>query len=67
MEKIREIVSYNGYFEDFLRKQPVKVQNKIFKIIEIIEFQQHVPSVFLSQIRGAKGLFETKFRIGSDI
>lgn len=67
MEKIREIVSYKGYFEDFLRKLPVKVQNKIFKICEIIEFQQHIPSTFLSQIKGTKGLFETKFSLGSDI
>ncbi|HOX77866.1 MAG TPA: type II toxin-antitoxin system RelE/ParE family toxin [Bacteroidales bacterium] len=67
MEKIREIVSYKGYFEDFLRKQPEKVQNKIFKILEIIEFQQHIPSTFLSQIKGTKGLYETRFSLGSDI
>jgi len=30
MEKIREIVAYKNYFEDFLKAQPTKVQNKIF-------------------------------------
>ncbi len=37
MDKIREIVAYKHYFEDFLKKQPEKVQDKIFKIIEAIE------------------------------
>lgn len=66
MEKIRVIVSYKGYFEDFLRNQPVKVQNKIFGILEIIEFQQHVPSRFLKHIKGTSGLFETRINLGSD-
>jgi hypothetical protein len=34
MEKIREIIAYKNYFEDFLKEQPIKVQNKIFKILE---------------------------------
>ena len=34
MEKIREIIAHKNYFEDFLKKQPIKVQNKIFKILE---------------------------------
>ncbi len=52
MEKIREIVSYKGYFEDFLRQQPIKVQNKIYKILEIIEFQQRIPAKYLKHISG---------------
>lgn len=34
--KIREVISYKNYFEDFLKEQPIKVQDKIFKIIEAI-------------------------------
>jgi len=67
MEKIRTIISYKNYFEDFLRVQPVKVQNKIFKILEIIEFQQRIPSKYLKHIEGSEGLYETKFALGSDI
>jgi hypothetical protein len=37
MEKIREIVAYKHYFEEFLAKQPRKVQDKIFKVLEAIE------------------------------
>lgn len=67
MEKIRTIVAYRHYFEDFLRGQPVKVQNKIYKILEIIEFQQRIPSKYIKHIEGSDGLFETKFALGSDI
>jgi phage-related protein len=67
MEKIRTIVSYKNYFEDFLRIQPVKVQNKIFKTLEIIEFQQRIPSKFIKHIEGSEGLYETRFALGSDI
>jgi len=67
MEKIRIIISYKNYFEDFLRIQPVKVQNKIFKILEIIEFQQRIPSKYLKHVEGSDGLYETKFALGSDI
>ena len=67
MEKIRTIVAYKHYFEEFLAKQPVKVQNKIYKIFEIIEFQQYIPSRFLEHIKGTNCLYETKFSLGSDI
>ncbi|HED07957.1 MAG TPA: type II toxin-antitoxin system RelE/ParE family toxin, partial [Ignavibacteria bacterium] len=30
MEKIREVIAYKDYFENFLKKQPIKVQNKVF-------------------------------------
>ncbi len=45
MEKIREIVAYKYYFEDFLTKQPIKVQDKIFKILEAIETLERIPSI----------------------
>jgi phage-related protein len=67
LEKIRTIISYKGYFEEFLVNQPVKVQNKIFKILEIIEYQQRIPTRFIEHINGTEGLYETKFSLGSDI
>ena len=47
--------------------QPVKVQNKIYKILEIIEYQQIIPSKYLEHIKGTEGLYETKYSFGSDI
>jgi hypothetical protein len=37
MEKIREVIAYQDHFENFLKTQTEKVQNKIFKVIEAIE------------------------------
>jgi phage-related protein len=66
LEKIRTIVAYKDYFEEFLVKQPVKVQNKIYKIFEIIEYQQHIPIKYIEHIKGTEGLYETKFSLGSN-
>jgi phage-related protein len=67
MIKIREVVSYKNYFKNFLLEQPKKVQDKIFKIIEIIEYQQRIPEKYLKYIEGQKGLYEARISLGSDI
>jgi phage-related protein len=67
MERIRTIIAYKNYFKDFLVDQPQKVQDKVFKIIEIIEFQQRIPEKYLKHIEGTKGLYETRIKLGSDI
>ena len=67
MEKIRTIIAYKHYFEEFLIKQPIKVQDKIYKILEIIEYQQFIPKKYFEHISGTDGLYETKYSFGSDI
>lgn len=67
MEKIRTIVSYKGHFEKFLAEQPIKVQNKIYKILSIVEYQQQIPSQYIKHIEGTSGLYETRFSLGSNI
>jgi phage-related protein len=67
MEKIREIIAYRNHFEDFLKSQPVKVQNKIFKIIEAIETLERIPTTYLKLITGTNGLYEARIQLGSDI
>ncbi len=67
MEKIREIVAYKKYFEDFLTQQPTKVQDKIFKILEAIETLERIPTTYLKLIVGTNGLYEARIQLGSDI
>lgn len=67
MDRIRTVIAYRNYFKDFLLEQPQKVQDKIFKIIEIIEFQQRIPEKYLKHIEGTKGLYEARIKLGSDI
>jgi hypothetical protein len=61
MDKIREVIAYKNYFEDFLKKQPVKVQNKIFKIIEAIETLERISENYLKLITGTKGFMKQGF------
>jgi len=67
MERIRTVIAYKDYFKEFLLGQPQKVQDKIFKIIEIIEYQQRIPEKFLKHIEGQKGLYEARILLGSNI
>lgn len=67
MEKIIQVIAYKNYFEDFLLLQPVKVQDKIFKIIEAIETFERIPANYLKFIQGTKGLYEARIQLGSDI
>ncbi len=65
--KIREVIAYKNYFEDFLFGQPKKVQDKIFKIIEAIETLERVPSNYLKAMEGTNGLYEARIQLASNI
>ena len=67
MNKIREVIAYKHYFEDFLKDQTTKVQDKIFKIIEAIETLERVPSNYLKYLTGTDGLYEARIQLGSNI
>ena len=67
MNKVREVIAYKEYFEDFLKSQTIKVQDKIFKVIEIIETYERVPSQYLKAIIGSEGLYEARIKLASDI
>ncbi|MFO7844157.1 MAG: type II toxin-antitoxin system RelE/ParE family toxin [Bacteroidales bacterium] len=67
MNKIRETVAFKNYLEDFLLKQPRKVQNKIYKIIEAIEILEQIPSRYLRHIKNTDGLYEVRVHLGSNI
>jgi phage-related protein len=67
MEKIREIIAYRNYFEDFLKEQPQKVQDKIFKILEAIETLERIPTRYLVLIVGTNGLYEARIQLGTNI
>ena len=67
MPKIRTVIAYQNYFEDFLKRQPRKVQDKIFKIIEAIETLERIPSNYLKYINGSGGLYEARIQLASNI
>jgi len=49
LKKIRQIVAYKHYFEEFLAVQPDKVKAKIYKILELVEYQQQIPTKYLKK------------------
>jgi len=63
MEKIREVIAYKNYFEDFLKEQPIKVQDKIFKIIEAIETLERLQVNYLKAMQGTNGLYEARIQL----
>ena len=65
--KIRKVIAYKDYFEDFLENQPMKVQDKIFKVIEAIETLERVPKNYLKAIIGTKELYEARILLASNI
>ena len=67
MMKVREVIAYKNYFEDFLISQPQKVQGKIFKIIEAIETLERVPTNYLKHLEETNGLYEARIQLASNI
>lgn len=67
MDKVREVIAYKHYFEEFLLAQPIKVQNKIYKIVEAIETLERIPSQYLKHLDNTDGLYEARIKLGSNI
>lgn len=65
--KVREVVTYKHYFEDFFKQQTRKVQDKIIKVLDILEQVERVPSTYLKYIEGTNGLFEVRVQLGNNI
>ena len=65
--KVREVIAYKDYFDDFFKSQTQKVRDKIIKILDIIEQVELIPSTYLKYIEGTNGLFEVRIQLGSNI
>ena len=65
--KYREVITYKNYFEYFFREQTRKVQDKIIKVLDILENVERVPVTYLKYIEGTNGLFEVRVQLGSNI
>ena len=65
--KIRKVIAFRNYFEEFLLAQPEKIQNKIFKVIEAIETLERIPLNYLKHIAETDGLYEARIQLGSNI
>lgn len=67
MKKVREVITYKEYFDEFFKGQPPKVKDKIIKVLDIIEQIDRIPTTFLKYIEGTNGLFEVRIQLGNNI
>ena len=65
--KVREVITYKHYFDEFFKVQQLKVRDKIIKVLDIIEQVDRVPSSYLKYVEGTNGLFEVRVQLGSNI
>lgn len=65
MGRIRTIVAYKHYTEEFLDKVPVKVRDKFFWTFQLIEEIEHVPVTYLKHLED--GIFEIRVKLRSNI
>lgn len=63
MGKIREVITYKSFFDDFFREQSPKVRTKIIKVLDIIEQLDRIPITYLKYIEGTDGLFEIRVQL----
>lgn len=67
VKRVRQVVAYREFFLDFLKSLPERLQNKVFKVIEIIETIERVPEKYLKRIRGTSNLYEARIQLGKNI
>ena len=58
--KVREVITYKDYFDEFFKQQPQKVRDKIIKVLDVIEQLDRIPLTYLKYLEGTNGLFEEK-------
>lgn len=65
--KIRTIIFYKEYFNDFFVKQRQKVKDKIVWTFDLIELIEKVPETYLKHLAGTDKLFEIRVQSVNDI
>lgn len=65
--KVRQVVVYKDYFQSFFAQQDRKVQDKIIKILDIIEQLERVPESYLKYLSETEGLYEIRVQLGRRI
>ncbi len=66
-QKIRTVIFYKNYFNEFFIKQKEKVQEKIVWTIDLIEELDRIPETYLKYIENTDGLYEIRIQQGNDI
>lgn len=66
-KKIRNIVFYKHYFNDFFVELPEKVKDKFIWTFNLIQEIKNIPENYLKHIENTNGLYEIRVQFGNDI
>jgi phage-related protein len=66
-EKLRDILFFESYFEDFFVQQKPKVKEKIIWTLELLQEIPVIPAQYLKHIHGTDGLYEIRVQHEGDI
>ncbi len=64
-EKIRTIIAYGNYFNEFIRKLPEDVVMKFYYVFTLLETRERLSSKFVKPIRN--GLYELRVEYDGNI
>lgn len=67
MDKVREVIFYQGYFKSFFADLPPVVKTKVDYVLYLLTHIERIPEKFLKHIEGQKGLYELRIEAGSNI
>ena len=65
--RIRTVIFYKNYFNDFFVNQRQKVKDKIIWTFDLIEELHKVPETYLKHLEGTDGLYEIRVQLGGNI
>lgn len=66
-KKVRNVIFFKSYFEEFFVKQSDKVKDKIIWTFDLIQELERIPETYLKHLTGTDGLYEIRIKQSTDI
>lgn len=67
MEKVREVIFYKHYFNEFFKSLSPLAKSKVDYVLFLLTHIERIPEKFLKHIEGQKGLYELRIEAGNNI
>lgn len=67
VDKKRDLLFYQDYFNEFYSQQTTKVQKKILWTLRVIEDLERIPEIYFKHLARTDGLYEIRVQSDSNI